>query len=244
MSTEKRNQSRTERAAAIRNEQARQERTKRILITVGIVAVLAVIVAAGVWFSNGSSPATATSKTPKAAVSGHTLVVGNNPNAKTKVVVYEDFLCPFCREFETTSRDFLRADAAEGKVLVEYRPFQLLQDDYSKRALNAWGAVLQKGTPAQALEFHDLLYDNQPYENAANKPDNAQLQALAKKAGVKQSVLDSFDTFDSAFYAAAQASAQKAHVTGTPTVLVNGKQLGGASVDDMAKSLEKQIAGS
>lgn len=236
-------QNRTERVAAMRSEQARKERTKRVAITAGIVALLVVIVTAGVWLTNGNDPVTG-SKAPQAAVGDNSLVVGNNPDAKIKVVVYEDFLCPFCRQFETASRDFLHADAAEGKVLVEYRPFQLIDDPYSTRALNAWGVVLEKGTPAQALKFHDLLYDNQPYEDAPDKPDDAKLRSLAKEAGVRQSVLERFGSEDSAFYTAVQTSARDAKVTGTPTVLVNGKPLSGSSVDDMVTSLEKQIAGS
>src|ERR1700712_4025586 len=120
-------QSRSERAAAIRGEQSRRERNKRLGITAAIVLVLVVIVTAGVWISSGGSdPAAGSGRTPTARVGDNSLIVGNNPNAKVKVVVYEDFLCPFCRQFETASRDFLRTDAADGKVLVEYRPFQLL----------------------------------------------------------------------------------------------------------------------
>ena len=242
MTQQNRDQSRTARAAAIRDEQARKERNKRVAITAGIVVLLAAIIAVGVQFSRGGSQASGASKTPKAVVQGTSLVVGNNPNAKVQVVVYEDFLCPFCRQFETSSRDFLRTDAAQGKVLVRYRPFQLLQSDYSTRALNACGAVLQKGTPAQALKFHDLLYDNQPYENAADQVPASKLMALAKQAGVKQSVIDTFDTEDTAFYTAAQKSAKAANVQGTPTILVNGKPLPGTTIDAEVSNLEKLIA--
>ncbi|MEP6814591.1 MAG: thioredoxin domain-containing protein [Marmoricola sp.] len=236
---------RTERAASIRADQARKERNKRVAMTAGIIAVLAVVVAAGVWYSSGGSdPAAGASKTPRVTVGNSSLIVGNNPNAKVKLVVYEDFLCPFCKQFETQTRDFLHADAAQGKVLIEYRPFQLLADGYSRRALDAWSAVLKNGTPAQALRFHDVLYDNQPYESAANKPDIPKLQALAKKAGVKQSVLDAFATEDTSFYAAVEKAAQDAKIQGTPTILLNGKELSGNSIDDMVNSLEKQIAGS
>ncbi|MDQ6641212.1 MAG: DsbA family protein [Actinomycetota bacterium] len=238
-------QNRTERTATIRADRARAERNKRIAITAAIVAVLAVIVTAGVWFSNGSSnPATGSTGAPAVSVGNDSLIVGGNRNAKVKVVVYEDLLCPYCRQFETSSRDFLHADAAAGKVQVEYRPFQLLPDPYSKRALNAWGVVLKKGTPAQALKFHDLLYDNQPYESASNKPGVAALQALAKQAGVRQSVVDTLGTPFPGFYAAVQKAARGANVQGTPTVLVNGKPLSGATIDDMVIRLEKQIAAS
>ena len=72
------------------------------------------------------------------------------------------------------------AAADKGTVQVEYRPFHLLQDDYSTRALSAWAAVLEQGTPKQALSFHDLLYDNQPYEAAPDKPDGAKLADLGE----------------------------------------------------------------
>ncbi|MGI9157612.1 MAG: DsbA family protein [Marmoricola sp.] len=245
MSKQNREQTRTERAAAIRHQQERKERNKRVAIAAGIVVLLAAIVAVGVQYSRGGSTAPRSSKSPAATVGDHSLLVGNDENAKYRVVVYEDFLCPYCRQFEQATRDFLRQDAAEGKVLVEYRPFHLLQDPYSTRALNAWSAVLQKGTPAQALKFHDLLYDNQPYENASTKPDNAKLKALAKQAGVTDaSVLNAFDTADTSFFTAVQTAAKKANVTGTPTILVNGKPLTGSSVDDEAANLEKLIAGS
>ena len=165
-------------------------------------------------------------------------------NAPVKVVVYEDFLCPFCRQLETSTRDFLHQDAAKGSVQVEYRPFQLLPDDYSRRALDAWATVLQQGTPAQALRFHDLLYDEQPYERAAHKPGVAALQALARKAGVTdRKVLDALGSPNPAFFAAVQRSAEQAGVRGTPTVLVDGKPLGGSSIQVLADRLEQRAAG-
>jgi protein-disulfide isomerase len=56
-------------------------------------------------------------------------------------------------------------------------------------------------------------------------------------------VLDAFGTEDTAFYRAVERAASAAHVQGTPTVLVNGKQLQGASVQDLADELEKLAAG-
>lgn len=243
MSKKDRAANRTERAAAIQAEQASEERNRRILIVLAVFVVLAAVVAAGVIFSGGSDkPAAATGGGPKAVSSGQTLVVGNDPAATTKVVIYEDFLCPYCREFEKSSRAFLQADAKKGKVLVEYRPFHLLQDDYSTLALTAWAAVLTDGTGSQALRLHDLLYDNQPDEAAADKPGIDALVALAKKAGVKDSaVLDAMKKPNQAYVDAADSAATKAGVRGTPTVFVNGKELQGASVTEMSDNLEKLL---
>ncbi len=85
------------------------------------------------------------------------------PDAPTTIVVFEDYGSRPSREFEIASRDFLRVEAAEGKVRVEYHPFAL-SHGYSRDALEAWGAVLDGGTAQQALAFHDLLFDRQPID--------------------------------------------------------------------------------
>jgi protein-disulfide isomerase len=244
MSNKQRDTNRTARAAAVRQEQASRERNRKILITVAVLVVLAVIVVAGVLIGGGgSSPSQAGAAAAKvdARVDGQALVIGTNPDAP-KVVIYEDFLCPYCREFESASRTTLRDAAARGDVVVQYRPFHLLQDDYSTLALTAWSAVLQKGTPAQALKFHDLLYANQPYESDTNKPDIDDLVALAKKAGVKDSsVLDAMRQPNQPFVDAANTSATTANVQGTPTVILDGKQLEG-SPSDLADQLKQQFS--
>jgi protein-disulfide isomerase len=243
MSKKGRDANRSARAAAIQKEQAARERNRKTAIVVAVLLVLGVIVAAGVLLSGGDKGDTSSGATPQASAVGQALVVGNEPAAKVKAVVYEDFLCPYCRELELATRDFLRADAAKGKALVEYRPFQLLPDQYSTLALTAWGAVLQKGTAQQALAFHDILFDKQPNESAPDKPDVDQLVAWAKQAGVKdRSVLDAIGKPNPAFVEAADKAATAAGVQGTPTVIVNGKTLQG-SPSDMADQLKALIEG-
>jgi protein-disulfide isomerase len=243
MSNEQREPSRRERAAAAREDAAATERNRRILITLAIVLVLSAIVAGGVIFTSSGGTTPKPTASAAASVSGQALVVGRK-DAEHTVVVYEDFLCPYCRQFETSTRDFLRADAQKGLVQVEYRPFHLLQDDYSSRSLSAWAAVLQHGSPQQALRLHDLLYDKQPYENDPTKPDADQLAAWAKQSGVTDSaVLDATKRADAAFVQAADAAAAEAGVSGTPTVLVDGQPLGGASITDMVNQLERTLAG-
>jgi len=123
---------------------------------------------------------------------------------------------------------------------VEYRPFRLLPDPYSLRALTAWSAVLKNGTGKQALAFHDLLYDKQPYEDDANKPDIDKLTSWAKTAGVKDdTVLNAMRKDDAAFVKATDLTASEANVQGTPTVVVNDQVLQGspAQMADQVKSL-------
>lgn len=238
MSKKERESNRAARAAAVQEEQERRERNRRLLITAVIVAVLVGIVAAGVLLTGGDSSSEASGDAPPAAAEGQALVLGEDPEATT-IVVWEDFLCPYCREFETAARDLLHEKSASGEARVEYRPFQLLQDDYSRRALSAWAAVLQQGTPEQALEFHDLLFENQPYEAAGDKPSTEELVDLAREAGVEdEAVLEAAAEDDPEFVEAAGEAARDAGVEGTPTVTVDGEKLEGASIADMVDNLE------
>lgn len=243
MSKKDREDNRAARAAAIQKAQATKERKRKLLIVGVVLAVLAAIVVAGVLLTGGEDPAEAKGPKPTVAVAEQALVVGNDPDAKVKVVVFEDFLCPYCREFEASSRELLRKAAEQGKVLVEYRPIQILQQEYSTQALTAWAAVATKGTPEQALAFHDLLFENQPYESAGDMPGVDELTDLAEEAGVEDDeVLDALGTANPEFVAAANTAATEAGIKGTPTVIVNGKVLEGASMTEMTDELERLIA--
>jgi protein-disulfide isomerase len=110
-----------------------------------------------------------------------------------------------------------------GKVQVDYRPFDLL-GDYSARATGAFGVVLDKSGPEVAKKFHDLLYANQPEESAKSFPDADALIELAVQAGAKESeVADGIKEGENDFARKATKEAEKAGVSSTPTVLVDGE---------------------
>ena len=133
-----------------------------------VVFVIAIIASGAIIFQSGRDTTGDKSSKPKSAAGNYALAIGKK-SAPVKVVIYEDYQCPFCRAFEMGSRDFLHADAAAGKVYVEYRPIAFL-NDYSVRSLNAFAAVLDDAGPDAALKFHDLLFDNQPSEQGPFPP--------------------------------------------------------------------------
>lgn len=213
---------RAQRASAVRAEQARKERNRRIALIAGIVVVLGAIVAAGTWYSTGDS-STPSSDSKVATTAGPGSVIVGPPTAPTKVVIYEDFQCPYCRQLENSTRDFLRQNAAAGKVRVEYHPIDLLRSAYGERGMNAFAAVLAHGTPAAALALHDLLYQDQPYESASDSVSPRQILGLVKKAGGDDAAVEAaLKTQDTAFFAAAGAEMARMKITSTPTVLING----------------------
>lgn len=241
MSKQHRDQNRAERAAAIRAAQDRKERNRRIGLIVAIVVVLGAVVAGGAWYTAGGS--TGGDSDPAVAVSaGAGSVVVGEPTARVKVVIYEDFQCPYCRQLEDQTRDFLRENAAAGKVQVEYRPVNLLTDlAYSANGLNAFAAVLAHSTPQAALKLHDLLYDNQPYESDSADVSASDIAALVKKAGGENSAVSTaLKTQDDAFFTAADAVMQEKGIQGTPTVYVNGTAVTGG-VSELVDAIENAV---
>ena len=243
MSKQSRDQGRTQRAAAVRAEQARKERNRRVLIVVAIVVVLGAVVAAGAWYGGGGSKTSSTTASSSSTRAGDASLVLGKDSAPVKVVVYEDFLCPFCRELETSTRDFLAENADKGKVQVTYQPINLLdQYPYSAKALNAWAAVLKHASPAAALELHNILYDNQPYEQASGQVSDSQIAAWVKQAGGDSSaVRDAMKSQDTTFFDAAKKAMTRAHITGTPTVFINGKELPVTAVTTMVSQIEEAV---
>ena len=244
MSKQNRDQSRTERAAAIRAAQARKERNRRVGLVVGIVVLLGAIVAAGAWFGAGGGADTKTSGTGAQSVTaGSTWLGVGDPKAPVKVVVYEDFLCPFCRELEASTRDFLRENADKGRVYVEYRPINLLrQYGFSAMALNAWASVLRNASPNAALNVHNLFFDKQPYEQASDQVSDSQIAAWVKEAGGDNAkVREAMKTKDTEYFDAAQADMNKEKISGTPTVFINGKELPIADVTQMVSQIEAAV---
>ena len=149
-----------------------------------------------------------------------------DPDAPRSVVVYEDFLCPFCGELERGIGEQVAELADEGKVYVDYRPFTLLDriGPYSAEAVSAFGVVLDTSGPEVAKRFHDLLYADQPAEDSATFPDADWFVDKAVEAGATESeVRPGIEEGENDFAREATREAQDAGVTGTPTVLVDGE---------------------
>ncbi len=176
---------------------------------------------------------------PIALVDTYGLGVGN-PEAPVKVEIFEDFQCPHCRDFEGASRDMLADAAAAGQAFVVYRPMAFL-NQYSSDAQNALGVVLDSGDGEAALALHDLLFENQPSGTipSADWYVEQAVAAGADSAEVEKGILNgSF----AQWVVNATDDASKRGVTGTPTVFVNGEQVGGSTVEEMANNVESLIA--
>ena len=242
MSKKSRTTDRAARAAAALAEQQRQERRRRNLMVGGVVLALLVIVAGGYLLSRNLD--TTNDVSASAAGSDFGLTIGP-ADAPREVVIYEDFLCPFCGELERATRDDLAQLADDGKVRVEYRPFNLLSSisDYSERSAGAFSIVLEESGPEVAKEFHDLLYENQPSESGPF-PENSDLVDLAVQAGADEAaVRDAIENEEGQQWVDdATQAAQDAGVRSTPTILLDGEVFqDGRTIDQIADNLISEL---
>lgn len=222
--------SRAERTAALRKEQERQERRRQMGIVIGIMAALAVVVGIGAFVMlKGDKTSNST-----VSASDYSLSIGDE-NAPTKVVIYEDFLCPFCAQFEEASSEELAAAAADGKVYVEYRPLNFLGriSDYPLRATNAFRAVWDTTGPEAAKKFHDQIFAEQPSEEGPF-PDDDWLVEQAVAAGANEDeVRDAIENLDYEDWVQA-ATDDASGIRSTPSVYLNGKLVAAGSIEEMA----------
>ena len=231
------------RAAAIRREQERKERRRRTIMVVVALAVLAAIgTAVSVYIDRTGTP----SATPQGAVATYAVPAGPT-SAPVKVAVYEDFMCPFCGQFERASRTALNKDLADGALRMQYHVLNFLDGssttDYSTRAANAYAAVFDDSGPQAAKKFHDLLFANQPEEGSAGISD-ARLLQYAVQAGADRGKVSAAirDRTYEQWVNNGTDMASKDGVTSTPTVQVNGKTVKFKTIDELVAKVKAAVA--
>lgn len=216
--------------AGAQDDEQRAEARRRFTMIGGVVAVMVVVVAATFLLTKRGNDVDA----PPVGASDYGVVIGPD-DAPHQVVIYEDFLCPGCGQLEKATGDRLAELAQAGDVRVDYRPFELLGrlGTYSARATAAFGVVLETSGPEAAKKFHDLLYADQPAEDADPFPDAQWLVDKAVEAGAEEdAVRAGIEAGENDFSRGATEEAEDAGVQGTPTVILDGEVFTG-SPDDL-----------
>jgi protein-disulfide isomerase len=203
--------------------------------------------ASGGVLMTGDGTSISTTTTPRVKASA--LVPTSKPSSdvSVQVVIYEDLQCPICKEFETANIDYLQNLVRSGKATLEIHPISILDraslgTKYSTRAANAMACVVD-ARPNKFLAVNRAMYAKQPTEGTKGL-SNAQIASIVKKAGVGDAsvakCIDDGTYSDWITDVSTQATTKKipnsslANLTGTPTVLVNGKQYKGSLNDPTA----------
>ncbi len=157
---------------------------------------------------------------------GHLPALGKD-NAKVTIVEFADFRCPFCEKFFTDAESQIIKDYVNtGKAKFYFRHFAFL-GDASVVAANASECANDQG---KFWEYHDYLYKNQPPESDTSMYNTDTLTQTAVSLGLDGNSFRS--CLDSKKYAGKvtqdQTDGQKAGVSGTPTIFINGLSVVGA----------------
>jgi len=235
----------------MRKEREKAERRQRNTISVVIVAVVLALVGVGAWavLDARDENVKATEVVDPEHVNGDYGVayVGEaEPNEDAPTVqVFEDFLCPGCGQFEATHGQQIRDMAESGDIQLVYQPYSFLDgmgastNEYSLRATNLAMCALDDQGPEAFNAVHDALFANQPPEGG-DGPENDELLATAEEAGVTvDEKCMQTERFAPWIEEARDHGQSEFGVTGTPTILVDGKEVKDASLDAITEAVKK-----
>jgi protein-disulfide isomerase/uncharacterized membrane protein YphA (DoxX/SURF4 family) len=226
------------RRLAALQEQRRQQGERRVRLASGATAlVLVALVGAGIGIQASRIPAP-TGPTPAGVSLADGVTVGK-ATAPVTLDLYEDPQCPVCAQFESQVGPAISGWIASGTVKVHYHVISFLDSasttKYSSRAANALYAAAAV-SPDAFVQYHRVLYQQQPAEGSAGLTEDKLVQ-LAQRAGAGAAA-DQIRAGTYADYVArATDQSSKDGVTGTPTVLVNGKAVQQPTLDQVTAAV-------
>ncbi|GAA0277677.1 thioredoxin domain-containing protein [Streptomyces polychromogenes] len=234
-----------ERLQAEREQQKRKDKRRRALVVGGaVVGVLGLAAVVGVIAAN-TGKGDKSAKGPVAAPSGATgkdalAIQTGKDGAKSTLTIWEDFRCPACKAFEDNYRDTLHDLENRGLLKIEYHLVTLIDGNMrGSGSLNAANAAACAQDAGKFSAYHDVLFVNQPQETDDAYAKSAKLLELSGK-------VDGLDT--PAFRSCVEGGTHNSWVAksheafragkfkGTPTVLLDGKDIFG----DQANPLTPQ----
>lgn len=151
-----------------------------------------------------------------------------------RVTEYLDYQCPICQQFDAQVGPYLKQEIAAGNVEMEYHPINFLDNGgsttrYSSRSANAAYCTAANGGDIET--FSDTLYAEQPEEGGEGLPDERLVQAARDAdatAEVESCIADETYTgyVTQQNDLALKQTGDGPRINGTPTVLVDGEQIG------------------
>lgn len=190
-------------------------------LAVVAVVVFAAVVSGGLYLSHQPSDVRIP---PNATATG---VLVGQPDAPVTIDIYVDFQCPACQRFEQRFGSTIEQLIESGEAKVVHHPVAYLDEasstNYSSRASTAAACVAAVGVFPRYLE---LLFDNQPPEGGDGL-STERLIELGREAGAtgEQFAGCVHEQRYAGWTDNVTEEASQRGVTGTPTVLVNGKPL-------------------
>lgn len=231
----------------IQERRTQRQRRGRIFLIVGVLVVAVVIVGAVILLTGPRSGAVAAVETnydglvqqvDRSTGQGPGYAIGD-PDAPVTLVVYSDFSCPHCHDLTATIHRLIDEYVPVGQLRVVYKPISFVNPPYSRPAAQA---AICAGDQGAFWEMHDQIWAF--YENAGpGAYTQRQLAGAAEAIGLDGNAFRScFVSADTTSQVdAVLAEAQTLGITGTPTLFINGQQVGYRGADTAYADLKAAI---
>ncbi|MGW1677410.1 DsbA family protein [Saccharopolyspora sp. NPDC002376] len=206
-----------------------------VILTAAVLVVAVLVIGGVLWFNRGGGSGTNEDSGPPVAAEllrkPDSNVLVDTPDSKVTVVEFFDFQCPACWSYYTQLTHKIEADYA-GKITFVARNFPL--DNMHPLARPAAQATEAAALQGKFKEMYHAIYDN--YEAWAITPDGQVSNDEAKARGLFEQYAQQIGLDMDKFRAdvnspqvnakidADVADGQKAGVTSTPTLFINGRQ--------------------
>lgn len=157
------------------------------------------------------------------------------------VDLYEDFQCPICNDMEKANGAQILQKAKTGQIKLQWHLMTFLEDNFRNKPASTIAAngLYCAADAGKAAEYHKATFAGQRSEQAEANGDTyttSDIKKYGKQAGIKGSALTKFNSCVTGkkynkYVAATMDNAGKDHVTGTPTIKINGKEIKNGSAD-------------
>lgn len=206
----------------------------------GVVVLVVALLGVLVWAATRGGDLEAVGS-PSTLPDGGGISVGPGVDADVpQVRIYEDPQCPWCARLENAISEDLTEMVEAGEINVTFQVMSFLDgsigNDSSKRSANAMLCADDAGV---FLPYHQALYADQPAEGAGWTDE--QLVGYAEEAGLQGETLGQFQACmeeqpHADYVQDMQQRANEDGVSGTPTVFVDGDELG---QDDLGRLIQE-----
>lgn len=232
------------RVAAERDALRRKSRRRqRAAVLAAVVAVIGVCAGVGVGVAVGSGsdkpksafayplpPGGSVVADPYADPANKATALAYGPaTAKHTLTIFEDFRCPYCKALETGSASVYKAYVANGTLRVLFHPVAMIDThDNGSGSLQAGNAAVCAVAAGKFIDYHDVLFANQPDEATDGYSSTATLIALAKQVpGLDSPAFESCVTAGTYKGLVRQdwSDFTTLALPGTPTLMLDGKAL-------------------
>lgn len=233
---------------AVRERRKQKQRKQRLYIVLGVIGV-AIIIAAAIIIPSAIPAGDFVTITPQARpmVDGKAL---GDPNAPVTVEVFEDFQCPACRAFtEQIEPQIVDTYVATGEVYYIFRHFPFIDDRAPRNESDqAASASMCAADENRFWDYHDMLFANWNGENQGAFNDK-RLVAFAEAIGLDMAAFNA--CFEANIHEEEIKSDEQmgrdSGVTGTPSVMVNGRIISPGfvpSFQQISDAIEAELANS